>query len=521
MSQPEPEPPSYEALLALSADRARQNEQLVAGNRELGELVAVLTAKVEVLQIEVAALRRQLGRDSSNSSQPPSQDGPAARARDKAAEKPRGRATGRRPGGQKGHRGTGLERVAAPDARVPVEPGACGGCGAGLAGAPGQVASSVQVFDIPTVALHVTEHLLMRRTCGCGHVTTAAPPPGVAGGPTCYGPNVVAAATLLASTDVIGIERTAELMAVLLGAPVSTGFVSRCLVRLDDALTAGGFEDALKDALRAADVIGTDETPAPLTDAATSGQDCHNPHVFTVRTMRTYTGCGDEPTRDLVWYGAAGDRTKASITAFGILDSYTGALVRDDYGGYTGYDQQLTAVQQCLAHLHRYLDDAYAIDPATQVWTRAAGDALREATTAVKAARAAGRTRLDPDLLAGLRRRYDQAVAVGISVNLSRRWHTGNHPGLVLAKRLRRKADQVWAFTTRFDIPATNNGSEHAIRGYKTAAKIKGCWRTLTTLQRHCRIRSYLTTARNHGHRPLDAIRDALTTTPWMPPTTA
>ena len=108
-------------------------------------------------------------------------------------------------------------------------------------------------------------------------------------------------------------------------------------------------------------------------------------------------------------------------------------------------------------------------------------------------------------------------MAVGISANLSRPWHKGNHPGLQLAKRLKRKAHQVWLFTTRLDIPATNNGSESAIRGFKLAAKVQGCWRTLATLQRHCRIRSYLVSARNHGRRPIDAIRDALSANPWIP----
>ena len=60
--------------------------------------------------------------------------------------------------------------------------------------------------------------------------------------------------------------------------------------------------------------------------------------------------------------------------------------------------------------------------------------------------------------------------------------------------------------------------SENAVRGYKLAAKISGCWRTLATLQRHCRIRSYFTTARSHGRHPLAAIRDALTGNAWMPP---
>jgi len=132
------------------------------------------------------------------------------------------------------------------------------------------------------------------------------------------------------------------------------GFVSRCLVRLDAALTTAGFEDALKGALRAADVLGTDETPAPLTTAAASAEGCGNPHVYTVRTLRGWTGGGP----DLIWYGAAGNRTKAAITGFGILDGYRGVLVRDDYRGYLSYDAGLAGVQQCVAHLYRYLDDA-------------------------------------------------------------------------------------------------------------------------------------------------------------------
>jgi transposase len=166
------------------------------------------------------------------------------------------------------------------------------------------------------------------------------------------------------------------------------------------------------------------------------------------------------------------------------------------------------------------LDDrpAHATGPASQAWTRQAGDALREAAAAVRAARAGNRASLDPALLAGLRHSYDQAVAFGISVNLSRSWHKGNHPGLILARRLKRKAGRVWLFATRFDVPATNNGSENAVRGYKLAAKISGCWRTLATLQRHCRIRSYLTTARSHGRHPLAAIRDALNGTCWCRP---
>ncbi len=61
------------------------------------------------------------------------------------------------------------------------------------------------------------------------------------------------------------------------------------------------------------------------------------------------------------------------------------------------------------------------------------------------------------------------------------------------------------------------NESEAAIRGFKLAEKVSDCWRTPATLQPHCRIRSHLVSARNHGHRPPDVIRGALTGTAWTP----
>src|SRR5664280_1488636 len=481
--------PSYGDLTALVAEQAARLVEQAARLVEYERRFVEQGLLIEALQVEVEALRRKEGRSSSNSSQPPRQDGPAAKAKAKADKRsaeqapadgqdpqdgqdPTGRVADgeRKPtveqlgpkraqGGQWGHRGTGLERVAHPERTLPVEPPACSGCGGDLprrAGPDRVQRAGVRhphvlpgrdrlPDDAPGLWLRTLHH--------SGSAT------GVRGGPTCFGPQVVGAATLLASQDVIGIERTADLMSALLGVEVSTGFISSCLARLDAALTAADFEDALKAALRDADVLGTDETPAPLTEAATAEDDCHNPHVYTVRTMCAYTSGAP----DLVWFGAAGDRTKTSISAFGILDEFRGILVRDDFGGYVSYDTDLAGVQQCLSHLLRYLDDAYAIDLVAQAWARQVADALRKVIHEVNTARTAGRTSLDPDLLARLRRLYDQGVAFGISTNLSRPWHKGNHPGLRLARRLKRKAHQVWFFTGRagFDVPATNDEASY------------------------------------------------------------
>ena len=95
---PLPEQPSY--------------EELAAGNAELLAVVAEQAVLIDTLRAEIAALRRQAGRDSSNSSQPPSQDGPAAGA--KARARGRWARPGRPQGGQKGHPGASLACAARP-----------------------------------------------------------------------------------------------------------------------------------------------------------------------------------------------------------------------------------------------------------------------------------------------------------------------------------------------------------------------------------------------------------------------
>jgi transposase len=162
---PDLEQPSYEELAA-------RNAELTVRVAELLAVVAEQAALIESLRAEVAALRRQAGRDSSNSSRPPSQDGPAGKTKAGRRARP-----GRPQGGQKGHPGASLAWAARPDEILAVEPGTCGGCGADLAGATGRVARAVQVAGIPPAALTVTEYQMMRRTCGCGQVTAAPPPP--------------------------------------------------------------------------------------------------------------------------------------------------------------------------------------------------------------------------------------------------------------------------------------------------------------------------------------------------------
>src|SRR6266702_1194776 len=103
-------------------------------------------------------LEARLRQNPRNSSRPPSSEGLA-----KPAPKPRSlrKKSGRKPGGQDGHKGTTLAQVARPDREIRHEPGCCGRCGAGLAGRPVTAVERRQVFDLQPVRAEVTEHQLI------------------------------------------------------------------------------------------------------------------------------------------------------------------------------------------------------------------------------------------------------------------------------------------------------------------------------------------------------------------------
>lgn len=76
----------------------------------------------------------------------------------------------------------------------------------------------------------------------------------------------------------------------------------------------------------------------------------------------------------------------------------------------------------------------------------------------------------------------------------------------------------MWLFAKNFTIPWTNNASEQALRNPKRHQAVSGDWHSTTdTLRADLRVCSYLTSARGHGIRAVDAIHAALSGRPWLP----
>lgn len=510
---------------ALGVANARLRQLLEVKDAEIAVLRALLEEERAARrdhELRLTELERRLSMNSANSSTPSSKESIAGKAKRKAGRQrsQRERSKDRKPGGQPGHRGAGLEPARGDDidgTQTAEPPAGCSACGADL-GEYGVAAgrSWAQVWDLPPIKLEKVHWLLPKVRCGCcAKVTTAAAPYANAG-TVSYGLGVNSAAILLSFFGNVPIERTARVMEALLGAKVSSGFVARAHERFDQRLLAAGFDEAMTAALRAEDVLCADESPVSVLrkdrDEATGEPKPGQPHAVVIRT----------PDERLVALRPIGARTTDALGDLGVLNGWHGTLVRDDYRGRHRFDAGLADVQQCVQHLLRHLQSVADLHPTWQKWAGEVQRVLREANAAVVEAVAEGRTRLDPALLADLRERYDAAVNWGEATNRCRDWHEGNHPGYVLARRLKEKAEQVWTFTRNLAVPWTNNASEQALKAPKRHQAVSGYWHTMATLGRYLRVHSYLVSARGHGIRALDAIHAAIAGRPWLPtPVTA
>ncbi len=129
---------------------------------------------MQVLTARLAELETRLNKDSHNSHQPPSSDGPAKRPHPRSLRK----SSGKKRGGQAGHPGVTRCLVTDPDLIVEHVPAICSGCGASLAAAPEVSRERRQVIEIPKPQPEITEHQAVRLACpACEHVTSGEFPP--------------------------------------------------------------------------------------------------------------------------------------------------------------------------------------------------------------------------------------------------------------------------------------------------------------------------------------------------------
>jgi transposase len=441
------------------------------------------------LQAQVRGLRDKAAQNSTNSSRPPSSD-----RTESPKPKSLRRASGRKPGGQPGHRGSTLEWASDPE-NTEVHPLLECACGEDLSRQPAIDFEARQVFDLPSLTLECTEHRAQIKECPSCHARVTAPFPDDIKAPVQYGKNFRALLAYLYDAQQGASLRISQMCQEMFGYAVSEATLQAAREQLDEALEP--FEERLTEILPNEPVLGADETMVPINKVN------HWLHVL----------C----TPFLTFLSVQLVRGKAAIEAIGIIPRFTGWLMHDFLSSYLGFENCLHTF--CKSHLLREL--VFLFEEHGQNWAKGLHDLFLDMLQCVqeRKARAAPLTRAE---YKRWRQQYWELLRAGRQANpLTAEQKARKRPKQSkeqnLLDRLEAYDEPILAFLWAWELPFTNNESERAFRMIKTRLKISGCFRTMAGARRHARIRSYISTLGKHDLPVLEYLRRALDGQPFLP----
>jgi transposase len=463
-----------------------ENVLLKAENAALREQVTALVLRVQELEARRA-------KDSHNSSKPPSSDG--LRRKPKSLRKP----SGKKAGGQLGHRGQTLHLVAVPDVVVEHRPAVCTHCQTALAGAAVVLRERRQVHELPPVRLHITEHQALHLRCpACAQVSRGAFP-AEAPSRVQYGPRLRALAVYLVQGQFVPFGRTQQLLSDLLGVQLARGSVVGWVQQA--ARTLQPVDAALKAALRRAPVLHNDETG--------------------VRRAGRLAWAHVASTAGLTHYAIHARRGAEATDAIGLLPDFGGVSIHDGWAGYRVY----TACRHALCNVHHLRELTFVEEEYHQAWAGELKALLRAMRTVAERARTQGLRQVPTVQRDPLLARYREVLAAGLAANPppaarrrpGQRGRLAQSPARNLLGRLMLNQDQVLAFLDDLAIPFDNNQAERDLRGLKVQQKVSGCFRSDAGADAFACLRGYLATLRKQGQALLAALETVFAGHPLYP----
>jgi len=436
------------------------------------KLSPAFKASVELLMLVVSLLVNRLGRNSQNSSLPPSQD-------PHRKKKTKSKGDKRKPGGQKGHKGATLQKIESPheieeikiDRRtIPT-------------GTYTQVGyESRQVFDVK-IDLCVTEYRaeILQNALGTQYV--AHFPEGVTKAAQ-YGNEVKAQSVYMSQFQLIPLARVQDYFFDQVGLPISKGSISNFNQETYDLLES--FEAWARSGLLSSQLNHADETGINLNGKGIWLHNLSNDKI--------------------TLYHADEKRGKEGMDRMGVLPFYRGYLVHDHMKSYYRYENIIHCL--CNAHHLRELERAWEEDH--QTWAKSLQDLLIEINNVVHEAGGV----LSAKKQVEYQERYRDILKRGDDECLrpppkepGKRGRQKKSKSRNLLERLRDFEGDALRFMSVAIVPFTNNRGENDLRMTKVQQKISGCFRSMEGARIFCRIRSFLATCRKNNVSPTDALR--------------
>jgi transposase len=441
------------------------------------QTLEVIVARQE---IEIQQMKEQLAKNSRNSSKPPSSDGFTKKPVPKSQRKK----SGKRPGGQRGHEGTTLQRSEKPDETVTLSPAQCSHCHESLDTSNVVRTAKRQVIDIPQPRTITTEFIAETKECSHCHTLTSADFPPQVTQVIQYGPYLRSLMIYFREQNFIPTERLAEVFHDVFGFSISEATLINTTRRCGDLLV--DFETEVVERLIHADVIHCDETGINV------GGKLHWMHSVSNAWFTAYF--------------PHAKRGKEAMDAIGILPRYQGTAIHDGWQSYFNY-----FCNHGLCNSHHLRELTFAEEECGQKWAGKLITLLLEMKKEVEMA-----CTLEKEIPGRLRdeyeQRYDAILREGVKKNpiyndgVSRRGRKKRGKIRCLVDRLKDHKKETLAFLYDGTIPFDNNQAERDIRMNKIQQKVSGGFRSFEAAIAFSRIRCFISTIRKHDLNVMNAL---------------
>lgn len=445
----------------------QQHTEITKLNRNIESLNHQLRKKNE----EIAKLKNRLSKyetpdkNSGNSSMPPGKERMKDEVvrRTKTLRKP----SGKKPGGQVGHKGHKLSCIDTPDEVIDDVPDYCTNCGESLADAErilDYVTQKVSIPELKPVVKEIRHYVMVCKNCG-ERIRTA---PRHRSNDVVYDASVKSLVVYLSVVQFLPYGRIANFLHDVLGLSPSEGSLVNWIN--EAKRNAQPIVDKIKEYIMSSNVVGFDE----------SGCYCNKRLDWAWIAQTVYY---------TLLFRANGRGSKELTDRFGdSLERMT--AVTDRHSAY--FALHFLNHQVCLAHLLRELQYLSELD-TSQKWSEQVANLFREAIHK--------RNTNPTDIIskASWLDKLDSLLKLNVS-KFGEKFDTFKN-GLIKCR------DYIFNFLEDPVIPPDNNASERGIRKLKIKLKNSCTFRSDFGADAFLELHSVVETAKKHNQTPFNAIQ--------------